>query len=173
MTHAHELPQMFHIVVTTDLSAESTVAFGYALEQFRLHEKGTAQLTLVHCLENIVQATFGLGLGSSEHAVMDDLERRAEERLEAFRRHFFTGIVPLSAVIRCTQPIAAEIAEFARGRRADLLIVASHGRSGLAHAFFGSVAERLVRATPCPLLVVPVTDEAVSFVRERGTEFWS
>lgn len=172
MSHANDLPPMFHIVVTTDLSPESTIAFGHALQQYRFREKGTAQITVVHCLENIVDATFGLGLGVPAESIIDDLQRRAEERLEQFRRHFFTGVIPLSAVIRCTQPVAIELTDFARGRHADLIVVASHGRSGFSHALFGSVAERMVRATSCPLMIIPVTKEAVSFVREQAAEFW-
>ncbi len=160
-----------HIIVTTDLSPESTIAFGHALDRFRQHQ-GAAQLTVLHILEDIVQATFGLSLGGSSHAILDDLERQAEVRLEMFRKHFFTGIVPLLVVMRGSRPVATEIADFARSRHATLLVTASHGRSGLAHAVFGSVAERLVRSLPCPLLVVPVTDEALRFVREQGAEFW-
>jgi universal stress protein A len=54
-----------------------------------------------------------------------------------------------------------EIITVAKEHKADLIIIATHGRSGLKHAFLGSTAERVVRHAPCPVLVV----------REREREF--
>lgn len=51
-------------------------------------------------------------------------------------------------------PVAATIASEARGARADLLVLGTHGRTGLSHLLLGSVAERVVRTAPCPVLVV-------------------
>jgi universal stress protein A len=48
-----------------------------------------------------------------------------------------------------------EIVERAITTRADLIVMGTHGRSGLAHALMGSVAERVVRHSPCPVLIVP------------------
>jgi universal stress protein A len=48
-----------------------------------------------------------------------------------------------------------EIVARATATHADLIVMGTHGRSGLAHALLGSVAERVVRHTPCPVLIVP------------------
>jgi universal stress protein A len=48
-----------------------------------------------------------------------------------------------------------EIVDRAVGTRADLIVMGTHGRSGLAHALMGSVAERVIRHAPCPILIVP------------------
>jgi len=48
-----------------------------------------------------------------------------------------------------------EIVARATATKADLIVMGTHGRSGLAHALMGSVAERVVRHTPCPILIVP------------------
>ena len=53
----------------------------------------------------------------------------------------------------------AEIVEYARNRCAGLIVVGSHGRHGLSHVLIGSVAEKVVRHAPCPILVVPPEDE--------------
>lgn len=53
----------------------------------------------------------------------------------------------------------AEIVEYARKRCAGLIVVGSHGRHGLSHVLIGSVAEKVVRHAPCPILVVPPEDE--------------
>src|SRR5207237_10504709 len=49
----------------------------------------------------------------------------------------------------------AEIVEYARKRQAGIIVVGSHARHGLSHAIMGSVAEKVVRHAPCPVLVVP------------------
>jgi nucleotide-binding universal stress UspA family protein len=53
--------------------------------------------------------------------------------------------------------IAVSIQEFASKQKADLIVMGSHGRTGLAHVFLGSVAERTLRQAPCPVLTVPVS----------------
>jgi nucleotide-binding universal stress UspA family protein len=55
----------------------------------------------------------------------------------------------------------AEIVEYARKRGAGMIVVGSHGRHGLGHALMGSVAEKVVRHAPCPVLVVPPIDESM------------
>lgn len=47
-----------------------------------------------------------------------------------------------------------EIIEYARTHEIDLIIMATHGRTGLAHALLGSVAEKVVRKSPCPVLII-------------------
>ena len=48
----------------------------------------------------------------------------------------------------------SHIIEFARGERSELIVMGTHGRSGGAHLMLGSVAERVIRAAPCPVLIV-------------------
>jgi nucleotide-binding universal stress UspA family protein len=48
------------------------------------------------------------------------------------------------------------IVEVAQSRGVDLIVMGTHGRTGVRHLLLGSVAERVVRAAPCPVLVVPV-----------------
>ena len=59
----------------------------------------------------------------------------------------------------------AEIVEYARKRHAGMIVVGSHARHGLSHAIMGSVAEKVVRHAPCPVLVVPPEDEPMSVLR--------
>ena len=61
---------------------------------------------------------------------------------------------------------ARTIAEYAAERGIDLIVIGTHGRTGFAHLLLGSVAERLVRTAPCPVLTVRHPEE-----RKRKTEF--
>jgi nucleotide-binding universal stress UspA family protein len=54
---------------------------------------------------------------------------------------------------------APEIVAHAKKTGADLIVMGTHGRSGFQHALLGSVAERVLRHSPCPVLVVPVRNE--------------
>ena len=58
----------------------------------------------------------------------------------------------------------AEIVEYARKRAAGMIVVGSHGRHGIGHVLIGSVAEKVVRHAPCPILVVPPLEAEVARV---------
>jgi universal stress protein A len=59
----------------------------------------------------------------------------------------------------------AEIVDYARKRGAGMIVVGSHGRHGLSHALMGSVAEKVVRHAPCPVLVVPPMESSSPYAR--------
>jgi len=61
--------------------------------------------------------------------------------------------VPADTLVRIGSP-ALEIVETARNIPADLIVISTHGRTGLKHVFLGSVAEHVVQRAPCPVLVV-------------------
>jgi len=70
-----------------------------------------------------------------------------------------------AAGLRCTTKIVeggavAEITQRGRDIGADLIVVGTHGRTGIAHAMLGSVAERVVRRASCPVLTVPFSKKA-------------
>lgn len=50
----------------------------------------------------------------------------------------------------------AEIIEFAKTNNVDLLVISTHGRTGVKHLLLGSVAEQVVRQSPCPVTIVPI-----------------
>jgi K+-sensing histidine kinase KdpD len=63
-------------------------------------------------------------------------------------------VVPVLTAVESGAP-AAEIVRYAERNRIDLIVVGTHGRSGVTRALLGSVAERVVRTAPCPVLTVP------------------
>ena len=75
------------------------------------------------------------------------------KELEAMARREIGDGVAFDAVVLQGQP-AHEIAACAADQRADLIIISTHGRTGLRHVLVGSVAENVVRYAPCPVLVV-------------------
>ena len=137
------------ILVPTDFSADADAAFHYARE---LARKFDAHVHLLHVVEDPLAA----GVWSSEIYTAEiaglqlNLVRDAETRLR--------GSVPdadgtVSTEVR-TGPIAREILEAARSTQADLIVMGTRGRTGVAHVIMGSVAERVVRLAPCPVLTL-------------------
>ena len=137
-----------HILVPVDFSprAQKALAYGVALaRQFG------AKLTVLHVIE---LAYVSSGLGEVDLLPIETgLRGNASEELARLVQSQTAGIATVSQVVRTGQPWY-EIAEAAREAAADLVIVGTHGYTGLKHVLLGSTAERVVRHAPCPVLVV-------------------
>jgi nucleotide-binding universal stress UspA family protein len=138
------------IVCGVDLSELSR---GAMREAARLAAASGAELTLLHVFEPPPAVATDMlvapGAGVYEAAAREVEESLAGWQVEAQRLGARTVNVR-----RITGHAAAELSRFAAARGADLLVLSTHGRRGLAHALLGSVAERVVREAPCSVLVV-------------------
>ncbi|MDR4506509.1 MAG: universal stress protein [Candidatus Scalindua sp.] len=149
---------MKHILVTTDFSEASESAFVYAMEQAQLKEKGEAKITLLKVIDVLGPAniTFEYGLAiSDKKGLLEKLQRQASEKIEELARKHFSGISIETAVLEPEKSVYQEIIDFARENTVDLIVIATHGRTGIKYLLLGSVAERIVRHSPCPVLVIP------------------
>jgi nucleotide-binding universal stress UspA family protein len=81
------------------------------------------------------------------------LRAEAEERTKAFVENTSHDRVPIDAKVIIGEP-AWDICKIAEDEQYDMVVMGSHGRTGLGHMLLGSVAERVVRLSPCPVLVV-------------------
>ncbi|MCO6430336.1 MAG: universal stress protein [Deltaproteobacteria bacterium] len=146
---------MQNIVVTTDLSEASKAAFPLAT---RLAQAFGAKIHLLAIKENPLQTAM---IYSMDFPVFPDpeLEKQIHQKLAAqlddMRTKYFAGSKVEANLIDSTNSISYEILNFARNHKADLIIMATHGRSGLSRLLIGSVAERVVREAQCPVLTVP------------------
>lgn len=86
-------------------------------------------------------------------AVEDELRKKGAEELEELIQKEIGNKVVADYVIR-TGKAFYEIDQFARETSIDLIIIATHGHTGVEHILFGSTAEKVVRYAPCPVLVV-------------------
>jgi nucleotide-binding universal stress UspA family protein len=106
--------------------------------------------------KQIVALHVGLPYTAVEQPYMDLIDERArrKELEESVRKRYegdkFGGI---RVEVRFGDP-GSEIASFAKEIGSGLIIMPSHGRTGLAHLLIGSVAERVIRYAPCPVLVL-------------------
>jgi len=137
------------ICCATDFEASSRVATEKAAD---LAARFGAELTLVHVrAAPLVARTDALiaSRGMAAEETRQDEDTLAEWRASAERR---VGR-PVRARVLSGEP-AAEIVRLAREEHCDLLVVGTHGRTGVPRLVLGSVAERVARRSPCPVLVV-------------------
>ncbi len=149
---------MRHILVTTDFSEGSESAFDHAKEQLQLKEKGEVKITLLKVIDVIGQAniTFEYGLAiSDKKGMMEKLQRQASEKIGELAKKHFSGLPIETVVIKPKKAVYQEIIGFANMNKIDLIVISTHGRTGVKHLLLGSVAERVVRLSPCPVLVIP------------------
>jgi nucleotide-binding universal stress UspA family protein len=150
MVEAMMAGRITHILVATDFSPASEAALAWARDLVRQY---AARLSLLH----VVTDPRATGVLTSEVYVPADPEtqerlmREATDRLEQAlppneRRQFG---VTIEARIG---DVADTILETAREQKVDLIVMGTHGRHGLAHLLLGSVAERVLRDAPCPVL---------------------
>ena len=129
------------ILVPLDFSTCSSKALQYALPFARQFK---AALILVHAVQLPVAAP---------EMIFADAPSVADARAELERLAKTIDFAPCHCNVRIGAP-ATEIIEAAVESGTDLIILSTHGRSGLAHMILGSTAERVVRQAPCPVLVV-------------------
>lgn len=146
---------MHSIVVTTDLSKESEQAFGIAR---KLASAFKAKIHLVSVIEDLAQSAMLFAL---EYPVFPDVEvkqqfkQKVEEDLQELAKKSFADVEIECHVISADKPVHLEIIEQANKLKADVIVTASKGRSGLATLIMGSVAERIIRHSKIPVLIVP------------------
>ena len=139
------------ILVATDFSepSECAVKYGRALaEAFR------GSLHVLHVVPDSMAlpwATMADGMAMAD--VQKRWETEARERLQKLVSGSGTSHVPVELSIRAGDPVR-EITGYARGQAVDLIVLGTHGRGPVAHMIMGSVAERVVRTAPCPVLTV-------------------
>ena len=110
-----------------------------------------ARVYLLHVVEpTTVVGEFGtVPLG----AVQRDIPGKVKAALLELARAEFSDSIPIHVIVR-KGTAYDQIAATARAIRADLIIIATHGHTGLKHVVLGSTAERVVRHAPCPVLVL-------------------
>ena len=138
------------ILVPHDFSDYSLHALRYAVT---LAEHFDSELLVVHVVEPIVYpADFSFGQVSIP-AMEEEIRKHSEEQLgEVVASEVPTGAT-VNTIIRVGKPFA-EIIDFAKRENVDLIVISSHGRTGMDHVLFGSTADKVVRKAPCPVLTI-------------------
>ena len=136
------------VLVPTDFSPLANKALKYAL---RFTEQSAARVTLIHVVETFPVIMDGI---STDHPMANGQDGKLEK---SFRSLVKSLGAATNAKVKWTwrRGLAShEIVEAARELDIDLIVIATHGYTGWKHFCIGSTAERVVRAAPCPVLVV-------------------
>jgi nucleotide-binding universal stress UspA family protein len=140
------------ILVATDFGEASDVALAYGRELARTFN---ARLDVLHIVENVLSRAVGV---EGYVAAYPDLQREVDEssrrQLDALISDEDRAVLKAQTIIRMSNSPALEIVAFARDAKTDLIVMGTHGRGAMAQILMGSVAERVVRTAPCPVLTV-------------------
>ena len=137
-----------HILVPTDFSPSSAAAIELAINMATQFD---AELTLLHVWELPVYPYIAPMISSAE--ITEAIEKAATESLETKLKEVRSRLPRAKSLLKMGIPWQ-QIVETCKESKADLLIMSTHGRRGFEHALMGSVAEKVVRLSPIPVLTV-------------------
>jgi universal stress protein A len=146
------------ILVPVDFSKDSLNAVTYAAE---FAQPFGAELLLLYVVEPIYYATptDPYAVNANVATLIEEQRRLGEQQLARIGADLEKEGQRFRALIKSGSPPQL-ITDTAKSQRASLIIMATHGRTGLAHMFMGSVAEKVVRTASCPVLTVRSTTKS-------------
>lgn len=140
------------ILVPTDFSATSKEALKYAIS---LATEYGAEMTIMHVInEQLFTESLNLPRVMSLQSLEKELAKEAEHQMEDFFKDVLgMDDIDYKKIVLKGKPFI-QIIQYSRENDIDLIVIGTHGRSGLEHIIFGSTAEKVVRKAPCPVLSV-------------------
>ncbi|MBV8223741.1 MAG: universal stress protein [Verrucomicrobia bacterium] len=153
------------ILVPIDFSDHSKKTVSFVVKFLSTYNNATIQLLHVLDVLNYVGTPYVRRLQNCDHvkSEIDAAAQEARERLTEVERQFLGQGVKVKAYLRFGSPFE-EIVQMADKLDVDLIIIGSHGCTGLTHLLVGSTAERVVEHAPCPVLVVKERRSRVGLV---------
>lgn len=143
--------QLKKILVPTDFSEFGKHSIRYGCE---FAKRFSAELHLLNVVEDIYPIVPEPGTPSPiTGEYLAELKASSERALERLPEEDLADGLSVHREVVSGTPFL-EIIRYAREHDIDLIVIGTHGRSGLIHALMGSVAEKVVRKSPCPVLTV-------------------
>jgi nucleotide-binding universal stress UspA family protein len=148
------VPTFSKILAPTDFSDDSNLALKYAIE---LAQKFSAEVILVHVDQPLAPVMVselnpGLDFGTMNR-IAEEQRMLALRELDRTTERVRESGIKTRSLMRVGAPFL-EIINMAQSEGADLIVMGTHGRTGLSHVLMGSVAERVVNKAPCPVLTI-------------------
>lgn len=138
------------VLLPVDFSPASAQAVRYArgfVDQY------DAELHVLHVVEDVQYLANTYLFEMPTLPPLGDVEREREADLNAFVERHLGDCPHVHRTLCCGKPFV-EILRYAQDVEADLIIIPSHGNTGLEHTLFGSTAEKVMRKSACPVLIV-------------------
>ncbi|PEN13439.1 universal stress protein [Longibacter salinarum] len=141
-------PYVDHVLAPVDLSEQSTIVADHAAELAATYD---ARLTLMHVVEQAAYPTvYGVDPLTPE---LPNVEARAREALDELAERVQPRVLDVETVTT-TGYAARDIVDYVDENDVGLIVMATHGRTGLKRFVIGSVAEKVVRTAPCPVFTL-------------------
>jgi nucleotide-binding universal stress UspA family protein len=155
-------PDIKRVLVPIDFSDYSKNSLKYAV---KFVKSFNAELFLIYVVEPVIYPPdFSMGQIAIP-AIDTEVDKRANEELTTLAKTEIPGEVKCKCIIKTGKPFL-EIIETAKEENIDLIIIASHGHTGVEHILFGSTAEKVVRKAPCPVLTLRDPVKGYEYMKE-------
>ena len=145
--------QIRRIVCPTDFSPTADRAVAYAAE---LARSFGAELTLLHVIPEMTYPLRSFGMATAFPHLREELHKRADDELQQVKQKL--GAEPKANTLLRDGDAHTQVLECAKEIGADLIVIGTHGHTGIKHALLGSTAEKVVRLSSCPVLTVRTHD---------------
>lgn len=142
--------QIKTILFPTDFSQGARAAMDYALS---LAGDYQARLILLYVIQDISIAEWYIPSSLSVTDLVEEMEKSASIEIEKWASETAAKVKSVEKIVMRGVPFV-EIIRTAKEKNVDMIVIGTHGRTGIDHMLFGSTAEKVVRKAPCPVLTV-------------------
>jgi len=140
------------ILVPIDFSSTSKKAVLYGASLAKTY---CAELTIMVVVDDRIFQDGLFDASFIEQEALDTRNKAFEERLEEVRKEVLEKESPINVITKMPFGVAfAEIIHYAKEEKTDLIVMGTHGTTGIAHMLIGSTTEKVVRKAPCPVMIV-------------------
>jgi nucleotide-binding universal stress UspA family protein len=144
--------QLKTILFPTDFSQGARAAMDHAISLAKDYD---ARLLLLYVIQDISIAEWYIPSTLSVTDLVEDMQKSAWKEMEKWGSEAQASVRDIEKLVVRGVPFV-EIIKTARDRGVDLIVIGTHGRTGIDHMLFGSTAEKVVRKAPCPVLTVRI-----------------
>jgi nucleotide-binding universal stress UspA family protein len=156
-------PDIKKVLVPIDFSDYSKDALNYSINFIKCFN---AELTLIYVIEPVIYPPDISATQISIPPTDVEITKNADASLKQLINKEIPSDIKVNSVIKTGKPFV-EIVETAAEENIDLIIISSHGHSGIEKILFGSTAEKVVRKAPCPVLTLRTPLKGFNYNDER------
>jgi nucleotide-binding universal stress UspA family protein len=144
--------QIKTILFPTDFSNGARAAMDHAISLAKDYE---AKLILLYVIQDISIAEWYIPSTLSVGDLVEDMQKSAWQEMDKWFAEVSKQVKDVEKLVVRGVPFV-EIIQTAKERSVDLIVIGTHGRTGIDHMLFGSTAEKVVRKSACPVLTVRI-----------------
>ena len=153
-----EYPKYKKVLFCTDFSENADYAFNFA---YGVAKRDEGLLYILHVIPDNPHKGYADNVMTAEDS--EKIQQAIEKYLDDNYRERYTNKIKDSVKYKTVTKSGREneeIVAFARDEKVDMIVMGTHGKTGIGHVFFGSVAERVIRHSPYPVFIIPCKKKA-------------